>query len=275
MLLEDITGNEKIVVRLGEAAISGNLFHAYIFEGDSSIDKVGMVKAFIKAIFCTNNKGEGCSSCISCRKIDDGNYEDIHFAEAAGASIKDEIVSDILRNLKNKPVGGNRNIAIIKDADTMTVKAQNRLLKTLEEPPEGTVIFLLSENSERLLQTVRSRCLLMRLEPTVCAAEEDIEILAREIAAMLRDRKTFKEVRDVLSDILTDKENGRRKTLIFLDVLERFYRDAMVGIDRDSGEYDRRYVCEAIGHVETARKDIQINIAYSYALKNMIIEIGG
>lgn len=275
MLFKDITGNNSIVARLRETAISGHLFHAYIFEGDSSIDKVGRVKAFSKAIFCINNKGEGCGSCLTCRKIDDGNYEDIHFAEATGASIKDEIISDILKNLKNKPVGGSRNIAIIKDADTMTVKAQNRLLKTLEEPPEGTVIFLLSENSERLLQTVRSRCVLIRLEPTVCAVEEDIEVLVRKTAEMLRDRKTFKEVRDVLSDILTDKENGRRKTLVFLDVLERLYRDVMVGIDRDSGAYERRYVCEAIGHVETARKDIQLNIGYSYALKNMIIEIGG
>jgi len=275
MLLKDISGNNHIVAKLREAAASENIFHAYIFEGDSSIDKVGMVKAFIKAIFCINSKGEGCGNCLSCRKIDDGNYEDIHFAEAAGASIKDEIISDILRNLKNKPVGGSRNIAVIKDADTMTVKAQNRLLKTLEEPPEGTVIVLLSENSERLLQTVRSRCVLMRLEPIVCAVEENTEMLVRETAEMLRDRKTFKEVRDVLSDILTDKENGRRKTLIFLDVLERFYRDLMVGIDRDSCTYDRRYVCEAIGHVEAARKDIQLNIGYSYALKNMIIEIGG
>lgn len=275
MLLSDITGNEKIVERLRTAAASGRVSHAYIFEGDSIIDKIAVARAFTKAIFCMPNKGEGCHSCLSCRKIEDGNYEDIHYAEATGASIKDEVISEILRNLKNKPVGGNRNIAIIKDADTMTVKAQNRLLKTLEEPPTGTVIILLSENSERLLKTVRSRCVCMRLEPLFSPEEGPMVNLARETSEMLRSQKTFKEVRELLSDILTDKENGRSKTLVFLDALERLYRDILIGIDKDSESFDRRYICEAIGHVETARQDMQMNIGYAYALKKMIIGIGG
>ena len=67
---------------------------------------------------------------------------------------------------------GDRNIAVIKDADTLTVRAQNRLLKTLEEPFEGTVIMLLSENRENLLDTIKSRCIMYRLEDTEKAPEE-------------------------------------------------------------------------------------------------------
>lgn len=275
MLLKDITGNDKIIERLSSASRSGHISHAYIFEGASFIDKRAVAKAFIKAIFCTSKPGEGCDYCLSCRKIEDGNYEDIHLAEATGASIKDEVISGILRNLRNKPVGGDRNIAVIKDADTMTVKAQNRLLKTLEEPPEGAVIILLSENKERLLKTVRSRGISLRLEPFANVEEEDLTGLAREIAVMLRDKRTFKETRDLLTEILTDKENAKSKALIFLDALERFYGEVLVGRGWDSESFERAHICEAIHQVEKARKDIQMNISAGYALKNMIIEIGG
>jgi len=275
MLLKDISGNDKVIKRLQSAALSGNVSHAYIFEGESSIDKTAVAKAFIKAIFCVNNHGNGCDICLPCRKIEDGNYEDIHYAEATGASIKDEVISGILRNLRNKPVGGERNIAIIKDADTMTVKAQNRLLKTLEEPPEGAVIILLAENKERLLKTVRSRCISVRLEPFTDMDETEMASLARNTAEMLREKKTFRETRDLLADILNDKENAKGNALMFLDVFERFYREVLVGRVPDSGCFDRTYTCKAIDCVEKARKDIQMNIGVGYALKNMIIEIGG
>ena len=65
--------------------------------------------------------------------------EDIAWAVRPNAYLLQE-------RLSKKPYYGDRNIAIIKDADTMTAKAQNRLLKTLEEPHPGTVIILLSKN---------------------------------------------------------------------------------------------------------------------------------
>ena len=78
-------------------------------------------------------------------------------------SVKDEQISKLQAELQKKPLG-ERNLAVIKDADTMTKRAQNRILKTLEEPYEGTVIFLLSENRENIIDTVKSRCVIYRLE---------------------------------------------------------------------------------------------------------------
>ena len=91
----------------------------------------------------------GCA--IGARPIDcllyTSNHEDIFYVRKDGNSIKDENMSALQERLKNKPLG-ERNIAIVEDADTMTLRAQNRILKTLEEPPSGTVIILLSENTE-------------------------------------------------------------------------------------------------------------------------------
>ena len=68
-----------------------------------------------------------------------GNYEDFHFVESDGMSVKDEQICKVQSDIRKKPME-ERHMAVIKDADTMTLRAQNRLLKTLEEPFEGTVM---------------------------------------------------------------------------------------------------------------------------------------
>lgn len=71
----------------------------------------------------------------------------------------------------------------MEDADTMTLRAQNRILKTLEEPPAGTVIMLLSENTENLIRTIVSRCAVIRLSH----AEEIEDAESMKLAADTAD----------------------------------------------------------------------------------------
>ena len=146
MTLSKYQLNQKLIDRISSSIISVRVFHAYIIEGDALADKVGFAKEFCKAIICKEKPGLGCDNCLDCRKMDHDNFEDLYFIESDGMSVKDEQISNLQANLKKKPIG-SRNMAIIKDADTMTVRAQNRLLKTLEEPFAGTVIILLSEKS--------------------------------------------------------------------------------------------------------------------------------
>ncbi|MGN1144596.1 MAG: hypothetical protein ACI4SU_08505, partial [Anaerovoracaceae bacterium] len=181
MSLNNWKADEKLVTRITGSILAGNVFHAYIIEGDTCVDKLAFAKDMVKAILCTERPGVGCGSCISCRKIDHGNYEDLYFIESDGLSVKDEPVFALQEKLKRKPTAGDRNLAIIKDADTMTTRAQNRLLKTLEEPPEGTVIFLLSENKDNLLETIRSRCVTYRLN----SLETDLQAGAMEGASAI------------------------------------------------------------------------------------------
>ena len=91
---------------------------------------------------------------------------------------------------------GGRNIAILEDADTMTVRAQNRFLKTLEEPQPGTVIMLLSENSRMLLPTIRSRCVRVRVGGLRGSSADDrLTALAGEFIDMaVRGEYFFKRV---------------------------------------------------------------------------------
>lgn len=268
MSLNDYREFGKLTNRISRAIESGNVSHAYIIEGDSCIDKEGFAKEMAKAILCREIPGVGCDHCIICRKLEHDNYEDLHIIRADERSLKNAAITELQEKLKNKPVG-ERNIAIICDADLMTDRAQNRLLKTLEEPNPGTVIFLLSENTENLIQTILSRCIIYRLgNYTINENAAEMEV-PREVFQMVLDRKYFFEIRDYL----TKKVKDRKAAFALLDGLERLYREMLV-TDGPCPVREEKII-EGVNYVEEARRDLQANVNYKYAIRNLILKIGG
>ena len=254
MSFSQIEGNQKLIDRLSASIKSGNVSHAYIFEGEAVLDKKAFAEAFVKAVLCKEKPGIGCGECPSCRKVEHGNYEDLFYVE----------------RLKTKPYG-ERNIAIIKDADTMTLRAQNRLLKTLEEPPEGTILILLSENIENLTQTILSRCVKFRLNYFGKESYEGMMDKAREIADLLLEGAPFYKRREAIEDII--KDDGQVRA--FLDALERVYRDLLIDPSEKSRLYKKSRIFKNVDCIEKTRRQIQRGVSKSYALKDLMIKIGG
>lgn len=275
MTLDDININEKIKKRLTEAAESGNVFHAYIFEGSACIDKDAIALCFIKAILCEQRRGRGCDTCLTCVKLAHGNYEDLIRLAADGRSIKDEAVEAMQERLRNKPLGA-RNVVLIADADTMTLRAQNRLLKTLEEPTPGTVMILLSENAENLVDTIRSRCILYRFSGEGPESREDVRSLAQESVALLLKGAPFYLLSQKIKPATEDKEGA----LAFLDALEaeygRLLRESVGNAAAAShAALYKRHIFTAVAAVEEARRNLQRNMGVGYALKCLLLKIGG
>ena len=269
MSLRDFDGFGSLPERLHRVILNGNISHAYIIEGDSCIDKVGFVKNFVKAIFCQEETGYGCDFCVTCRKIDHDNYEDLYHIKADDLSVKDGQVSELQEKLKSKPTGGMRNIAIIEDADSMTVRAQNRLLKTLEEPNAGTVLFLLSENTENLLQTITSRCIIYRLS-NFALNEDNVDLsFAKEMMEMIIEGAYFCDLKDKLTKGVKD----RKEAFVLLDGLERLFREYLIGDGQRAFRKER--IIEYVKYVEEARRDLLANVNYKYAIRNLILKIGG
>lgn len=275
MSLKDYREYSKLTNRIHRAIEAGHVSHAYIIEGDSCTDKEKIAKDFVKAILCENNPGWGCDECVNCRKIDHDNYEDLYAVNADENSLKDAAILSLQEKLKGKPTGGSRNIAIISDADTMTQRAQNRLLKTLEEPTPGTVIVLLSENTENLLQTIRSRCIIYRLGNFV-SSNEHIDLKFPETMLKLAmDGAYFCDLKSQLDKHIKD----RKEAFVFLDGMERLFRQYMTASPssaEDSAPAMRKEkIIENVRIIEEARRDLLANVNYKYALRNLILKIGG
>ena len=103
--------------------------------------------------------------CHSCRHAESGNHPDILRVthEKPGTISVDDIREQVNDTVMVKPYQGPYKVYIIDHAELMTPQAQNALLKTLEEPPEYVVFFLLTENAEALLPTITSRCVMLKL----------------------------------------------------------------------------------------------------------------
>ena len=270
MNLTEFEGNEKLIQRLIATIRNQTLSHAYIFEGEAALDKVAFAKAFVKAVLCEENPGVGCDMCSTCRKIEHDNYEDLFFVEADGASIRDEAIEKLQERLKIKPYG-KRNIAIINNADTMTLRAQNRILKTLEEPASGTVMILLSENIENLTNTILSRCVKFRLNYYGRESYEGMLDKAAEVADLLMRGAPFYQRKEAIAEIAKDSDT----TMAFLDALEKVYRDFLIIPSEEGRLYKKSQIYRNVSLIEETRRQLLKGVSKSYALKDLMIKIGG
>lgn len=270
MNLTGFDGNEKLIQRLIATIKNETLSHAYIFEGEAALDKVAFAKAFVKAVLCEDNPGIGCEMCATCRKIEHDNYEDLIYVEADGASVKDEAIEKLQERLKIKPYGP-RNIALINNADTMTLRAQNRLLKTLEEPQKGTILILLSENIENLTNTILSRCVKFRLNYYGRESYEGMMDKASEVADLMMRGAPFYQRKEALADIMKDND----KAMAFLDALEKVYRDFLIIPSEEGRLYKKSQIYRNVNLIEETRRQLLRGVSKSYALKDLMIKIGG
>ena len=161
-------------------------------------------------------------------------------------------------------------MAVICNADTMTRRAQNRLLKTLEEPNPGTVIMLLSENRENLLDTIKSRCIFYRLSGGEESGGENLKEVNDLVDALI-EGESFFQLKEMLSGCVKSREDAFR----MLDGMERIYRNLLLNKDPRGKLLKKEDVFRGVELIEEARRDLIMNVNYNYALKNLMLKIGG
>ena len=176
MPLSDILGHDRIIRQLRQSLQSGKIAHAYIFEGPAGCGKRTTALALIQALFCPAASDDACGVCSSCRKVAAGNHADIHLV--APLPDKRDIsiaqLRDVQRDLAMRPYEAQRAACILEPAEKMNISSANSFLKTLEEPPGNAILFLITENADMLLATIRSRCQVLRFAPL---SQEHVTIL--------------------------------------------------------------------------------------------------
>ncbi len=152
----------SVPAALSERIKSGQFFHSYIISGGGE----ETARYIAKAAVCTGEE-RPCGVCPGCVKADKGLHPDIITVEKdrkereIGVSTMREVRADAFV----MPNEAAAKVYIIKEADTMNNAAQNAMLKILEEPPRSVIFILLAQNPERLLPTVRSRCIEINSAP--------------------------------------------------------------------------------------------------------------
>ena len=162
---KDVVGHRDIIGYIKDAVGQNKVSHAYILNGQRGSGKKMLAKLFAMTLQCESGEPEPCGECRSCIQANNGNQPDIitvKHEKPASISV-DDVRTQINGDIMIKPYSSPYKVYIVPEADLMTVQAQNAILKTIEEPPEYAVIFLLTENADSLLPTIRSRCVMLKL----------------------------------------------------------------------------------------------------------------
>lgn len=222
MKLNNLIGQSLLVERIENIITCRRVAHAYLFTGPKGIGKNTIAGIFAKALLCDGGTGKPCELCNSCKQLDTYNHPDFERVKLEKASIGVNQIRDMQREMKIKPYKSNWKIYIIENAHKMTEQAQNALLKTLEEPPEYVVIFLLAESIDALLPTVISRCQGIRIG----------RLKEEEIKKILMDRNNVLEDKALVISRISEGIPGRAIKLLesedYLDL-----RDQLMGIISD------------------------------------------
>ena len=135
---------------------TGRLSHAYLVLCADQANLGAYLTELAKMFFC--NKEDTCGSCRSCLLISQGSYIDAVFIprEAQSAITSEDVVS-LVQDSYIKPYEADKKVYVINNGQTMNAASQNKLLKTLEEPPKNVHIIIGATSDFALLPTVKSR----------------------------------------------------------------------------------------------------------------------
>lgn len=189
---DDIIGHEDIIQHFKMSIERGKLSHAYILNGEKGTGKKLVTRVIAKTLQCEEGTADACNVCHSCIQADSGNQPDIIWVTHEKASVisVEEIRTQVNQDIGVKPYSSRYKIYIIPDAHMLNPQAQNALLKTIEEPPEYAIIFLLTDNIDKLLPTIISRCVVLNMKPI---REMDMIRYMRDVLGISEEQAYFCE----------------------------------------------------------------------------------
>lgn len=155
---------------------NNTLSHAYLILTPDG-DNLGEYLKFL-AMLMTCPEQDACAVCRTCKLIKDGAFSDVIFYPKKGDSMTSEEVNELIEESYLKPIEGDKKIFIVNRAESINHVAQNKLLKTLEEPPKGVHIIMGATNEHALLPTIKSR--VKKLEIPTFSKEVLFEALKKD-----------------------------------------------------------------------------------------------
>jgi DNA polymerase-3 subunit delta' len=305
MGFDQFRGNATTVDRLREMIRRDHLPHAIILTGPRGAGKFTLAQMVAKAVNCLERPvaedglPDFCGVCRNCERIAQADALDQRFAEAVEARdnlregdkretrifvqthpevlvippdppqmlVKVDQVRHVIGEMYYKPGEGRQKFYIFPESNFMK-EAANALLKVLEEPPEFATLFLLAENSNALLPTIRSRCITLRLAP----------LTTEEIAADLALRTEWTSAQKKLVSRLCGGAVGRARGFDLPGYLTA-RKDALLLVTTALGENDHSGLFRATeayraGGEGKAKTDLLIAVLYSIFEDLMFLKSG-
>lgn len=284
--------------------LSHGLHHAYLF---TSLDKElnnQIALTFANSLICDLNNC--CHECNACVQFENNSHPDYILIDQQ--SIKVEDVNKLIDKLNTKPISNNTKVFVILNAENINEIAQNKLLKSLEEPNQYNIFILTCSKIDKLLPTVLSRLNKINL-PKI--SPFDLRVLSNELSSKGVDINKYLNGEFSLTDIINFESNDNyKKTLssikfvfsnlkssqdiplvvsafpdcdkhLFLAILQRVFLDSLnstISVDAELSTlieqtFSKKAVIHCLPLIEDAYKKLTSNVNFNYILDNLLFNI--
>ncbi|MCU0666845.1 MAG: DNA polymerase III subunit delta' [Candidatus Omnitrophica bacterium] len=218
----EIKGQDKAIGQLEKYSFAKRMASSYLFTGPEAVGKKLTALSWAKQLNCQAPNPQACGLCGSCIKIDKLVHPDVHLFTSEEndqlESVKIEDIRLLQKEINLKAYEGNYKVFIIDNAHNLTLEAGNALLKVLEEPPDKSLIILITHKPSFMLKTIVSRCRVVKFFPLkrdfLSAQLEESYFLNKEKAHFL---SYFSEGRIGLALRIKDSNILEKKNMIFED----------------------------------------------------------
>lgn len=177
--LDSVLGNEQVRAYFRHAIESRKISHCYVIGGEDGLGKLTLANAFAQTLMCEASAGNPCMICHSCRQFLSGNHPDVIYPGHEKPTVfgVEDVRRGIVGSMLVRPYSSEYKIYIVDEAEKLSVQAQNALLKTIEEPPSYGILMLLTTNPAALLDTIRSRSIVLNMRQV---DDEDLKAYLRD-----------------------------------------------------------------------------------------------
>ena len=295
----------KLTTSYTSLKLENNVAHAYFFYSADKALNNNIALLFAKSLICETKTG--CSTCSQCKLFNSLSHPDIFILDKD--SIKVEDSNTIINKLSTKPLVANKKVFIILNAENMNEAAQNKLLKSLEEPNNQTVFILTSTKTDKVLPTILSRVLkvfvpklnnqdklLIKDELLTQSVSIDkylnVDISLSDILNAEQNQEyqnTIKQVSNMIlkldnsSDIpvIASQISNINKTL-FLQIFQEIFLASIkqsqtmfdtAVINHIKSNYSEKAIIKSIALIENAYKMQMSNVNFGYILDNLLFNI--
>lgn len=232
-MLDDFISDQAIAYKIFKNSIIKNkLSHAYLINTNGYHKGFDFAKAFAKYLLCPNNE-TGSHECSVCHLIDNSSYSEFKVIEADGLWIKKEQTDELQEMFSMKSLSG-RKVYIINGVENLNISASNSILKFLEEPEEGIVAILITDNIYKVLGTIVSRCQVINLNNVQVKSDDMLLNVGNQlyndsdrINEFVNDSESINKIGHVI-DFIEYLYSNKLDTLVYIN---KYWNDFFKGKD--------------------------------------------
>lgn len=221
-MLEKYMEEQPILYNLLSNAIKNNkLSHAYLFETNDNPNSLDIIYSFVKEIMCSGDST--CDKDSICSRIDNGNYLDVKVINPDGMQIKKEQMNELQEEFNKVSLENDRKVYIINECEKMNLQTSNSILKFLEEPIDNITAILVTNNINKVLKTIISRCQVISLNKGNCSMNgNSYENISSILTNSSIDREKFlndnkiKEMFNSVIEFIDFYEDNKKDSIVYI-----------------------------------------------------------